>query len=204
MRESNPNRPCKADMDHPADLRSRCGWCGTDPAYVAYHDEEWGVPSREDRHLFEMLTLEGAQAGLSWLTILRKRQAYRRAFENFDPEAVAAFGPDRIEALMKDPGIVRNRLKLCSVLTNAKAFLAVQAEFGSFATYLWGFVGNHPKVNAWHSLQEIPAVSPEAESLSRDLKRRGFKFVGPTIIYAYMQAVGLVDDHLMNCWRRNP
>jgi len=191
-------------MDHPADLRSRCGWCGTDPAYVAYHDEEWGVPSREDRHLFEMLTLEGAQAGLSWLTVLRKRQAYRRAFENFDPEAVAAFGPDRIEALMKDPGIVRNRLKLSSVLTNAKAFLAVQAEFGSFATYLWGFVGNHPKVNAWHSLQEIPAVSPEAESLSRDLKRRGFKFVGPTIIYAYMQAVGLVDDHLMNCWRRNP
>lgn len=189
-------------MDQAATQKTRCGWCGTDPVYVAYHDEEWGRPSREDQHLFEMLVLEGAQAGLSWSTILRKRPAYRLAFEGFDPKVVATFGPERIESLLLDPGIVRNRLKVNAAVINARAFLAVQSEFGSFAAYLWAFVGGRPKVNTWRSLQEIPAVTPEAEALSKDLKRRGFKFVGPTIIYAYMQAVGLVDDHLAGCWRR--
>jgi len=180
----------------------RCGWCGTDPAYVAYHDEEWGVPSRDDRHLFEMLILEGAQAGLSWSTILRKREAYRLAYDGFDPVAVAAYGPERQAAQLQDPGIVRNRLKVAAAVANARAFLAVQAEFGSFAAYLWAFVGDRPRVERRRTLAEVPAVSPEAEALSRDLKRRGFKFVGPTIIYAFMQAVGMVDDHVDTCWRR--
>lgn len=180
----------------------RCGWCGTDPAYVAYHDEEWGVPSRDDRHLFEMLILEGAQAGLSWSTILRKREAYRLAYDGFDPATVAAYGPGRLEAQLRDPGIVRNRLKVAAAVANARAFLAVQAEFGSFAAYLWAFVGDRPRVERRRTLAEVPAVSPEAEALSRDLKRRGFKFVGPTIIYAFMQAVGMVDDHVDTCWRR--
>jgi len=180
----------------------RCAWCGTDPAYVAYHDQEWGVPSRDDRHLFEMLILEGAQAGLSWSTILRKRGTYREAFAGFDPRAVAAFSPERVEALLQDPGIVRNRLKVNAAVTNAKAFLAVQAEFGTFSGYLWPFVGGTPKVNAWASLKEVPAVTPEAAALSKDLLRRGFKFVGPTIIYAFMQALGMVDDHVAGCWRR--
>ena len=182
--------------------RPRCGWAGTDPLYQRYHDEEWGVPLHDDRRLFEMLILEGAQAGLAWITILRKREAYRRAFEGFDPARVAAFDEARLQALLQDAGLVRNRLKLASAVGNAKAFLAVQAEFGSFDAYLWGFVGGAPRVNAWKELAEVPAVTPEAEALSRDLKRRGFRFVGPTIVYAFMQAVGMVDDHVAGCWRR--
>lgn len=184
-------------MDKP-----RCAWAGTDPLYQRYHDEEWGVPVHDDRRLFEMLILEGAQAGLAWITILRKREAYRQAFEGFDPQRVAAFDAARIEALLQDPGIVRNRLKLGAAVDNAKAFLKIQAEFGSFDAYLWPFVGGQPKVNHPRSLAEVPAVTPEAEALSRDLKRRGFRFVGPTIVYAFMQAVGLVDDHVADCWKR--
>jgi DNA-3-methyladenine glycosylase I len=182
--------------------RARCGWCGTDPLYIAYHDHEWGVPAHDDRHLFEMLILEGAQAGLSWITVLRKREAYRRAFAGFDPSAVAGFGPERLEAILQDPGIVRNRLKVASAVANARAFLAVQNEFGSFDAYLWRAVGGSPRVNHWRSRDQVPAVTPEAAALSDDLRRRGFKFVGPTIMYAFMQAVGMVDDHLLDCWKR--
>jgi DNA-3-methyladenine glycosylase I len=179
----------------------RCAWCGTDPLYVAYHDQEWGVPAHDDRRLFEMLVLEGAQAGLSWITVLRKREAYRRAFAGFDPAAVAAFGPERVAAILLDPGIVRNRLKVASAVANARAFLEVQREFGSFDAYLWRGADG-PRVNRWNAAGEVPAVTPEAEALSRDLRRRGFKFVGPTIMYAFMQAVGLVDDHVAGCWKR--
>lgn len=182
--------------------RPRCGWAGTDPLYQRYHDEEWGVPLHDDRHLFEMLILEGAQAGLAWITILRKREAYRRAFEGFDPARVAAFDEARLQVLLQDPGLVRNRLKLASAVGNAKAFLAVQAEFGSFDAYLWGFAGGRPQVNRWRSTAEVPAVTPAAEALSKDLRRRGFTFVGPTIVYAYMQSAGLVDDHVLGCWKR--
>ena len=182
-------------------MLQRCAWCGDDPLYVAYHDGEWGVPAHDDRRLFEMLVLEGAQAGLSWITVLRKREAYRRAFAGFDPEAVAAFDPGRVAAILLDPGVVRNRLKVASAVTNARAFLAVQREFGSFDAYLWrGAAG--PRVNSWRSHAEVPAVTPEAEALSRDLRRRGFTFVGPTIVYAFMQAVGVVDDHVLGCWKR--
>lgn len=184
-------------MDKP-----RCAWAGTDPLYQRYHDEEWGVPVHDDRRLFEMLILEGAQAGLAWITILRKREAYRKAFEGFDPRRVAAFDAARIEALLQDPGIVRNRLKIGSAVDNAKAFLKVQAEFGSFDAYLWPFVGGRPRINHPKILAEVPAVTPEAEALSKDLKRRGFRFVGPTIMYAFMQAVGMVDDHVASCWKR--
>ena len=180
--------------------RPRCAWCGTDPLYVDYHDREWGVPAHDDRHLFELLILEGAQAGLSWITVLRKREAYRRAFAGFDPAEVAGFGPERVAALLQDPGIVRNRLKVAAAVTNAGAFLAVQREFGSFDGYLWR--GRGPLVNRWQGQGEIPAVTPEAEALSRDLRRRGFKFVGPTIMYAFMQAAGVVDDHVLGCWKR--
>lgn len=180
----------------------RCPWCGADPLYRAYHDEEWGVPSRDDRHLFELLVLEGAQAGLSWITVLRKREGYRRAFEGFDPAVVAAFGPERIEAMLLDPGLVRNRAKLVSAVANAKGVLDLRREYGSFAAYLWAFVDGRPRVNRWASLAEVPAETPESRALSRDLKKRGFNFVGPTIMYAFMQAAGLVDDHLESCWRR--
>ena len=190
-------------MDPSLPPKTRCSWCGSDPLYIAYHDQEWGVPSRDDRHLFEMLTLEGAQAGLSWITVLRKREAYRKAFEGFDPARVAGFGPDRVEAILLDPGIVRNRLKVASTVGNARAFLEVQRQFGSFHAYLWSFVADQTVVNHWGSHGEVPALSPVAEALSKDLKRRGFKFVGATIIYAYMQAVGLVNDHVLGCWRRN-
>jgi DNA-3-methyladenine glycosylase I len=176
-----------------------------DPLYIAYHDEEWGVPAHDDRHLFEMLVLEGAQAGLSWLTILRKRAAYRRAFQNFQPDLVARLSDADLEGLLLDEGIVRNRLKVWSTRDNARAFLEVQREFGSFDAFLWSFVGGWPKVNHPSTLAEVPAVTPEAEALSKALKKRGFRFVGPTIMYAYMQAVGMVDDHLATCWkRRNP
>jgi len=167
---------------------------------VDYHDREWGVPAHDDRRLFELLILEGAQAGLSWITVLRKREAYRRAFAGFDPAEVAGFGPERVAALLQDPGIVRNRLKGAAAVGNAGAFLAVQRECGSFDAYLWR--GRGPLVNRWQGQGEIPAVTPEAEALSRDLRRRGFKFVGPTIMYAFMQAAGVVDDHVLGCWKR--
>jgi DNA-3-methyladenine glycosylase I len=179
----------------------RCAWAGQDPLYVAYHDEEWGVPVRDDRRLFEFLVLEGAQAGLSWLTILRKREGYRRAFAGFHPERVAAFGAADVERLVSDPGIVRNRLKIESAVSNARAFLRVQEEHGSFASYVWGFVDGETIQNMWRTVGEIPAKTPEAEQLSRDLKAQGFRFVGPTICYAHMQATGMVNDHMVDCFR---
>jgi DNA-3-methyladenine glycosylase I len=181
--------------------RVRCGWCGTDPLYVAYHDTEWGVPVHDDTRLFEFLVLEGAQAGLSWLTILRKREAYRRAFDAFSAAKVARYDRRKLERLLADPGIVRNRLKLESAIKNAKAFLAVQEEFGSFDRYQWGFVDGRPIQNRHRALQDIPPRSNVSDALSKDLKRRGFSFVGTTIIYAHMQAVGMVNDHLVDCFR---
>jgi len=183
-------------------MPERCGWCGDDPLYVAYHDGEWGVPQHDDRRLFEKLVLEGAQAGLSWITVLRKREAYREAFLGFDPGRVAAMTDADLETVLQNPGIVRNRLKVFSARENGRAVLAVQREFGSFDTYLWSFVGGVPKVNHPRTLAEVPAVTPEAEALSRALRKRGFKFVGPTIMYAYMQSLGLVDDHVATCWKR--
>lgn len=179
----------------------RCQWAGTDPLYMAYHDEEWGVPIHEDRTHFEFIILEGAQAGLSWSTILKKRDNYRRAFDGFDPAAVAAYDETRIAVLLSDPGIVRNRLKVHAAVRNAQGFLKIQDEFGSFDDYVWRFVGGEPIVNAWESLHQIPAETPESRALSKDLKTRGFTFVGPTIIYAYMQAVGFVNDHVVSCFR---
>ena len=179
----------------------RCAWATT-PLGIAYHDAEWGVPVHDDRVLFEFLLLEGAQAGLSWETILRKRDTYRRAFAGFEPAKVARFSPKKIAALMRDEGIVRNRLKVQSAVTNAKAFLAVQKEFGSFDAYVWRFVGGKPLVNRRRSLRDVPAKTSESDALSKDLLERGFKFVGSTICYAYMQAVGLVDDHTDDCFRR--
>ena len=180
--------------------RTRCGWATT-PLSIAYHDEEWGVPVHDDQVLFEFITLEGAQAGLSWETILKKRDAYREAFAEFDPAKVARFTPARVERLLQDPGIVRNRLKVDSTVTNAKAFLAVQREFGSFDVYVWGFVNGAPIVNRRRTLKDLPARTPESDALSRDLSKRGFRFVGSTICYAFMQAVGLVDDHAADCFR---
>ena len=185
----------------PTRPRARCAWCGTDPLYVSYHDTEWGVPLHDDRQLFEFLVLEGAQAGLSWLTILRKRDAYRAAFDQFDPEKVARYTPRRIERLLANPGIVRNRLKIESAVKNAKAFLAVQDEFGSFDSYMWRFVDGRPKQNAWRSLKELPARTPDSDGMSKDMVRRGFSFVGSTICYAHMQAVGMVNDHTVDCFR---
>jgi DNA-3-methyladenine glycosylase I len=182
--------------------RPRCGWCGTDPLYIAYHDNEWGVPQHEDRRLFEKLILEGAQAGLSWITILRKREAYREAYLGFDPAKVAALTDAELEAILLNPGIVRNRLKVFAARRNAQAFLAVQREFGSFDAFLWAFMGGRTKVNHPKTLAEVPAVNLEAEALSRALKKRGFTFVGPTIMYAYLQSMGLVDDHVATCWKR--
>jgi DNA-3-methyladenine glycosylase I len=184
------------------DHRPRCAWART-PASIAYHDLEWGVPVHDDRVLFEFLILEGAQAGLSWETILNKRAGYRRAFAGFDPAAVARFTSARIERLLDDPGIVRNRLKIQSAVTNARALLAVRKEFGSFDAYVWCFVGGSPRENRWRSLHQLPAKAAESDALSRDLLRRGFKFVGSTICYAFMQAVGMVNDHTINCFRYN-
>lgn len=180
---------------------TRCSWAGTDPLYQEYHDKEWGVPLHEDRRLFEMLVLEGAQAGLSWITILRKRENYRAAFDGFDPRKVATYRAAKIAQLLKNEGIVRNRLKIRSAVLNAKAFLAVQKEFGSFDTYLWKFVGSAPLVNRRRTLKEIPATTPESDALSKDLKKRGFTFVGSTICYAFMQSVGMVNDHTIDCFR---
>jgi DNA-3-methyladenine glycosylase I len=181
--------------------RKRCAWAGTDPPYVAYHDEEWGVPLHDDRALFEFLVLEGAQAGLSWSTILRKRDAYRHAFDGFDPEKVARYNKRKITALLDDAGIVRNRAKIESAIKNAKAFLEVQAEFNSFDAYQWRFVDGRPLQNRWRAIREIPAYTVQSDAMSKDLKSRGFSFVGSTIIYAHMQAVGMVNDHLVDCFR---
>ncbi len=178
----------------------RCTWART-PLSIAYHDTEWGVPVHDDAILFEFLTLEGAQAGLSWETILNKRDAYRSAFVGFDPARVARFTPAQVERLFRNPGIVRNRLKINSTVGNARAFLAVQHEFGSFDAYMWGFVGGAPLVNHWRSLRQVPARTPESDTLSRDLLGRGFTFVGSTICYAFMQAVGMVNDHTIDCFR---
>jgi DNA-3-methyladenine glycosylase I len=182
-------------------MTTRCDWAGSDPLYLAYHDREWGVPVHDDRQLFEMLILEGAQAGLSWITILKKRENYRRAFDNFEPEKVAAYGEDKIAELLADPGIVRNRRKVVAAVQNARAFLQVQAEFGAFDAYIWQFIGGQPRQNAWRSLADIPAKTPESEAMSKDLRKWGFNFVGPTICYAFMQAVGMVNDHVVDCFR---
>lgn len=183
-------------------MQARCEWAPEgDPLYLAYHDEEWGVPSHDDRHLFEMLVLEGAQAGLSWVTILKKRGEYRKGFAGFDPAAVARFGPRDVERLLADAGIVRNRLKVESAVANARATLAVQEELGSLDAYVWGFAGGQPIQNRWRSIREIPAETPESHAMSKDLKRRGFRFIGPTVCYAFMQAVGLVNDHVVDCYR---
>ena len=181
--------------------KTRCGWCLGSPLYIRYHDEEWGVPVHDDRRLFEFLTLEGAQAGLSWATILNKREGYRKAFAGFDPVKVARFGAKDVERLMQDSGIVRNRLKITSAIGNARAFLQVQKEFGTFAAYMWQFVGGKPMVNRWKTLKQVPATSSESDALSRDLKSRGFRFVGSTICYAHMQATGMINDHLTSCFR---
>jgi DNA-3-methyladenine glycosylase I len=183
--------------------RQRCGWARSE-LDIAYHDTEWGVPVHDDVVLFEFITLEGAQAGLSWSTILKKREAYRKAFAGFDPVKVARFTPARVERLMQDAGIVRNRLKIESTITNAKAFLAVQKEFGSFDAYLWRFVGDRPLVNARQGMGDVPARTPESDALSKDLLKRGFRFVGSTICYAFMQAVGMVNDHATTCFRYKP
>jgi DNA-3-methyladenine glycosylase I len=179
----------------------RCVWCGDDPLYQQYHDTEWGVPCREDKKLFEFVLLEGAQAGLSWITILRKREAYRSAFADFDVDRVAAFTSKDVERLMNDAGIVRNRLKITSAISNARLFIDIQREFGSFSDYFWGYVDNRPIVNRWASLEEIPATTALSDLIAGDMKRRGFKFFGSTICYAYMQAMGLVNDHTPDCFR---
>jgi DNA-3-methyladenine glycosylase I len=183
------------------DRRPRCGWAGGDPLYVAYHDEEWGVPVHDDRTLFEFLVLEGAQAGLAWITILRKRAAYRAAFARFDPGAVARFDRRRVQALLCNPGIVRNRAKVEAAVANARVYLEVQEEFGSFDAYIWGFTGGRTLRNSWTALRQIPPKTAASEAMSRDLKERGFRFVGPTICYAHMQATGMVNDHLTGCFR---
>jgi len=185
-----------------ANDKIRCSWAGSDPLYCAYHDQEWGVPVHDDRLLFEFLILEGAQAGLSWITILKKRDAYRSAFRNFEPAAVAVFDEAKVLELMSNAGIVRNRLKIAAAISNARAFLDIQKEFGSFDRYIWSFTGGITLQNCWDSLAAIPASTTEAERMSRELKKRGFRFVGPTICYAFMQAVGMVNDHTADCFRR--
>ena len=179
---------------------NRCEWAANE-LMIPYHDEEWGVPLHDDRLLFEFLILEGAQAGLSWSTILQKRENYRAAFDNFDPAAISQYGDDKVQSLLADAGIVRNRLKIAAAIGNAKAYLAVIQELGSFDSYIWGFVGGSPKTNAWKSPSEIPAKTGESDAMTKDLKTRGFKFVGSTICYAYMQATGMVNDHTVDCFR---
>jgi DNA-3-methyladenine glycosylase I len=182
--------------------KKRCAWAESgNELYLQYHDREWGVPVHEDRKQFEFLILEGAQAGLSWSTVLNKREGYRKAFANFDPVKVARFSEKKIETLIQNPSIIRNRLKITSAVSNARAFLAIQKEYGSFDTYIWAFVGGKPLQNRWNTMAEVPATSPESDSLSKDLKQRGLKFVGSTIMYAHLQAAGLVNDHLLSCFR---
>jgi DNA-3-methyladenine glycosylase I len=183
------------------DKKNRCGWCLKFDQYIKYHDEEWGVPVHDDRIHFEFLVLEGAQAGLSWSTILKKREGYRKAFADFDPVKVARFTPARIEKILTDPGIVRNRLKVNAAVTNARCFLAIQKEFGTFDKYIWQFVNGKPIINRRTRRTGVPATTPESDALSKDLIKRGFKFVGSTVIYAHMQACGLVNDHFVDCWR---
>ncbi len=180
---------------------TRCGWATNDPLYERYHDEEWGVPQHDDQRLFEMLILEGAQAGLSWITILRKREAYRKAFDGFDAEKIARYGAKKRAALLADAGIVRNRLKIDAAIGNAQAYLALREEHGSLDSFLWDFVDGKPIVNRWRSLKEVPASTPESDAMSKELKKRGFRFVGSTILYAFMQACGLVNDHVHDCFR---
>jgi DNA-3-methyladenine glycosylase I len=182
-------------------MKKRCEWAGSDPLYIEYHDNEWGVPLHDDRKIFEMLVLEGAQAGLNWLTVLRKRENYRKAFDNFDPTKVAKYDSEKFQKLLANEGIIRNKLKIHSVIQNARAFLEVQKEFGSFDAYIWQFVGGKPIRNSWKSMSELPAQTAESEAMSKDLKRRGFSFVGPTICYAHMQATGMVNDHVVSCFR---
>ncbi|TDI11646.1 MAG: DNA-3-methyladenine glycosylase I [Acidobacteria bacterium] len=182
--------------------KKRCTWAESgNELYLQYHDREWGVPVHEDRKQFEFLILEGAQAGLSWSTVLNKREGYRKAFARFDPVKVARFSEKKIETLIQDPSIIRNRLKITSAVSNARAFLAIQKEYGSFDTYIWDFVGGKPLQNRWNAMADVPATSPESEALSKDLKQRGLKFVGSTIMYAHLQAAGLVNDHLVSCFR---
>jgi DNA-3-methyladenine glycosylase I len=181
----------------------RCAWCGTDPLYVKYHDREWGVPLHDDRKLFELLNLEGAQAGLSWITILRKRAAYRKAFDNFDARKIARYDRLKVNALLNNAGIVRNRLKIEGVIKNARGFLALKKEFGSFDSYIWQFTGGKQIVNARKGMKDLPSSTPESDAMSKELKKRGFTFVGPTICYAFMQAAGMVDDHVEGCFRRS-
>jgi DNA-3-methyladenine glycosylase I len=192
------NLPAFGTVKH---MKSRCEWCGDDPLYVAYHDDEWGVPVHDDRRLFEKLVLEGAQAGLSWLTILRKRENYRQAFDGFDPEKVATYTSADVRRLLADPGIVRNRLKIESAIHNAKLVLAVTKEFGSLSSFLWRFVDNIPGQNSWTSLDELPSQTEQSDAMSKDLKKRGFKFIGSTICYSLMQSVGMVNDHVFGCFR---
>jgi len=182
-------------------MKKRCRWCGTDPVYVEYHDQEWGVPVYDDQKLFEFLILEGAQAGLSWLTILKRREGYRKAFANWDTTKVARFDKRKIQSLLKNEGIIRNRLKIESAIRNAKAFIEIQQEFGSFSKYQWQFVGGKPLRNKWKSMKSLPAKTELSDAFSKDLKKRGFNFVGSTIIYAHMQAVGMVNDHTVDCFR---
>lgn len=182
-------------------MKRRCGWSTSDPLYLEYHDKEWGTPVHDDRKLFEMLILEGAQAGLSWITILRKRENYRKAFDRFDAKKIARYDRRKVQRLLSDAGIIRNRLKIEAAIGNAKAFLAVQNEFGSFDRYIRQFTGGKPRVNRWKKLKQIPATTRESDAMSRDLKERGFRFVGSTICYAFMQAVGIVNDHITSCFR---
>jgi DNA-3-methyladenine glycosylase I len=182
-------------------MQKRCVWCGDDPLYITYHDEDWGVPVHDDRKLFEMLILEGAQAGLSWLTILKKRQNYRKAFDDFDAEKVARYSQTELDRLLADPGIIRNRLKIESAIKNARGVLAVIEEFGTLDSFLWRYVDGIPQQNAWASITELPAQTKASDMMSKDLKRRGFNFVGPTICYAFMQSVGMVNDHMVDCFR---
>ncbi len=178
----------------------RCPWCGNDPLYIAYHDQEWGVPVRDDQKQFEFLVLESAQAGLSWITILRKREGYRTAYDNFDPEIIASYGEPKVQQLMQNPAIVRNERKIRASIQNAKSFLLIQKEFGSFSNYLWGFIDNKPIINHWTDISQIPAKTMLSEQISKDMKQRGFSFLGPTILYAHMQATGLVNDHITSCF----
>jgi DNA-3-methyladenine glycosylase I len=195
--------PMKSQNPNPNKDKKRCAWGVSNPLMIAYHDEEWGVPVHDDRRLFEFLILEGAQAGLSWQTVLNKRDHYRKAFDRFDPRKVAEYGPQDVQRLLADPGIIRNRLKIASAIGNAKSFLAVQKEFGSFDAYVWKFVGGAPIDHRIRTLKDIRATTPESDAMSKDLLKRGFKFVGSTICYAFMQAVGMVDDHEMGCFRKS-
>ena len=182
-------------------MKNRCPWCGNDPLYVDYHDNEWGVPVRDDDTLFEFLTLETFQAGLSWITVLRKREHFREAFDDFDYRKIAAYDEDKIERLIQNPGIIRNKLKIRATVTNAQSFIRIQEEFGSFSKYIWEFVDGVPIRNSYSSLSELPANTPLSDAISKDLKKRGFKFVGTTVVYAHMQATGMVNDHLIDCFR---